>query len=302
MDFEARDSIWATLQVKSPITEDSSNTLCKVCIALEIFKLAVCAGDCNQCESNLLSTLTEIIPQNLIDPHLSAIKSSVGVRFKLEELEKKLPMYVERQQSSFNILNKKVEMLAAVAEKLRLENLSLKDKILMWQLTWMELQEKNEKVKNELGEIKAFQSQLMKTVQSYLSDSKVLWEVVNEYMRGKSMEIKVSELDDLVIEEITKMDYLWEDVKNLKEAQDSLKSELEDLKKIGKHCYNLDLAVEQVLECNFKAYDLQKIIETRLQELGEYLGIKQIEIANEEYRNKVLELRKKTSECFLKPN
>ena len=302
MDFEARDSIWATLQAKSPTTEDSSDKLCKVCIALEIFKLAVCAGDCKQCECNLLSTLTETIPENLIEPHLAAIKSTVGLGFKLEEMEKKLPMYVERQQAAFNVLIKKVEMLTAVAEKLRLENLSLKDKIQMWQVALMESQAKSEKFKNEVSEIKAFQGQLLETVQNYLSDSKILWEAVNEYLSMKNMEKKVSELDDLVIEEISKMDHLWDDVKKMKEAQENLKSELEVLKKIGKNCCNLDLAVEKVLECNFQAYDLQKIIETRLQQLGDYLGIKQIEIANEEYRNKVLELRKKTNECFLKPN
>lgn len=302
MDFESRDTIWSTLQAEPSLSEDSTNKLCKICMALEIFKLAVCAGDCHQCENNLLSILTESIPENLIQSHLHSIKSNTNFSYKLEEIEKKLPMYVERQQSAMSSLSKKVEILNSAAEKLRAENLNLKDIVLKWQMCWIASQEKNEKLKQEIIEVKAFQGELMKTIQNYFSDSKVLWEVVAEYMKGNIMEKKVSALDDAVIEEIAKMDQLWEEVKILKETQEKLEKDSKDLANIGKHCHSLDQAADKVHAYSFKACEQQKIIETRLQELTEYLGIKQIERANEEYRVKVQELRKKTSECLLKPN
>ena len=302
MDFESRNTIWSTLQANTSLSEDSTNKLCKVCMALEIFKLAVCAGDCNQCEDNLLSILTESIPEKFIQNHLLSIKSNTYLSFKLEEIEKKLPMYIERQQSVVSVLSKKVEMLASAAEKLRLENLNLKDIVLKWQTGWLASQEKTEKLKREIIEIKAFQGELMKTIQNYFNDSKVLWEVVGEYMKGSSMENKVSALDDAVIEEMAKIDQLWEEVRNLKESHEKLEKNVKDLTQVRKHCYNLDQTAEKIQSYSTKACENQKLIETRLQQLTEYLGIKQIEKANEEYRVKVQELRKKTSECLLKPN
>ena len=302
MDFESRDFIWANFQnsVNSSINESN---LCSTCVAFEILKIAVCPGDCNKCEGNLITLLQETIPENIIKSHLDHIKVVLAQNSLLEELEKKLPLYSEKFRVENSRIERRVDDLMSVCEKLQQENDRLRDRVRILQISYLKSEDMREKVENEMRKVKTIQSKIEKSVQEYFEESRVVWETVAEFFCFEKIGKRVDRLDDRVIEEYAAIDKVAEGLNDVVLRFEKVKDEQESVKVDMKHCKNLDCAVEQVMEFHHKIYDLNKKIDKGIKDLETNLAnSNDIEKANEEYKMKVLELRRKTSECLLKPN
>lgn len=302
MDFESRDFIWANFQNSVNSSTNEAN-LCNTCIAFEILKIAVCPGDCNKCEGNLITLLQETIPENTIKSHLDNVKVVLAQNSLLEELEKKLPLYSEKFRADNDKIERRVDELMNVCEKLQLENSKLRDRIRILQISYLKSEDMREKVEIEMRKVKKIQSGIVKSVQEYFEESRIVWETVAEFFTFEKIRERIDGLDDRVIEEFAAIDKVAEGLNDVVLGFEKVKDEQDSVRIDMKHCKNLDGAVEQVMEFHHKIYDLNKKIDKGIKDLEINLAnSNDIEKANEEYKMKVLELRRKTSECLLKPN
>jgi DNA repair exonuclease SbcCD ATPase subunit len=300
MDFESRDFLWTTFQNEVNKSVSQSTGLCKTCIALEILKLSVCAGDCLSCEENLFSLFEDLVTPTHLNSHLKSLKQAILQSSQIEELEKKLPLYQESQNSVVSLIEQKVQTLEGLSEKLAIENKELKKKISLLQGNWMESLEVLQKFDLEIQTVKKIQKEIERKVQRYFEESRIIWEAVVESFKFQDFQNKVEKIDDKLLEEFQVIDQLAEDVKIITDRVEDVKSDQKELKDFNKHCANLDYAVEQVLEFHHKIYDLNKSAEEKLKGLNEnFEDYVKIEKVNAEYKSSLLHMRKQTSETFL---
>ena len=206
MDFDSREVLWTHFITKLDESITPSLQTCKICIALEILKLASCAENCSNCETNLFSIIFKEIPAETLAPHLNTIKLNVTTHQKLEELEQKIPCVDFIQ--IIEKLDSKANFLTSELEKLNKENRKMKEKLLFAQACAFEYKEKYENFLEEAENILKNQQKIQGFVQEIGENIFFNRELLFEIQNSIDLNKKVEKLDNLIIEEYSTIDEL----------------------------------------------------------------------------------------------
>ena len=301
MDFDSREALWASFINKEEQSVDQETSYCKICTGLEILKLSVCRGNCGDCEKNLIELIFPDTPTEILEYHLNSLRSNMCIYPKLLELEKKIPFYNESYTRIIEELDNKISNLSENLEDLFAENKSLKIKLILAQEYSLEYKEKYEKYLNEIQNVKKNQEIILWNIEEISKGILSNKDIILEIKKMISLDEKIERLDNFVIEEYNKVDELWENVQKIKNAQKKVESNHNEIKAHMQHCKNLDNATENILNYHHEIILSQKKIDYALQELLK--GEKESKAeTSDEFRNKIIELRKKTNEYMLKVN
>lgn len=302
MDFDSRETLWASFIKPETNQSVDCESICKTCAALEMLKLSLCAGNCNDCEKNLLTQIFPDVAEKTIRPHLENLKANFLIFSKLEELEKKVPIYNENYLEKIENLELKVCDLVQRLEKLLFENKNLKTKLLWAQACNSEYKEKYEDCLKEVEKVRESQKEVEKFMESIGKDVDENGEVLRELKKAADLEEKIEKLDDKVIDEYGKIDEIWGEIQEISAAQKKIENSHEEVKKYIVHCKNLDCATETILEYHHSAISFLKVIDSKMQEMLKTIRIdKFLEVTSEEFKNNVMQLRKQT-ESLLGPS
>ena len=303
MDFDSREALWTSFIRKSIDQSIQETSFCKTCAALEILKLSVCAGDCSECEINLLDHILPEVPKDALQTHLDTLHSNTHIFEKLMELEKKIPLYNENYTAQIDQLESKVNDLMEKLDQLLSENKNLKSKLLLAQAYSLEYKDTYTKCLNELEGLRKAQEGIEICMEKINQDITGNKELMVQVRSSLELEKKIDKLDDSVMDEYGKIDELWGEVQEMSTNQKKIENNHLEVKKYIIHCQNLDKATETVLEYHYDIMSFMKNIDSKVQEMLKVIKSENsIEVTSDEYRNKVMELRKKTNECLLNSN
>lgn len=303
MDFESRDTLWASIVKSHDETADSSEPQCKLCLALEILKIAACPASCTDSKENLLHKLLPEVPPDCLDPHLAQIGSAPLVQKKISELETIILMQHQSYLSAIQALEIKVNTLLVKLDKLESQNKALKESLYISQAYTVDYTDRYVKYIDQIEFLKEKQREIMRFIDEINIKMDYNKELVLEMVSYGKLNDRVERIDNCVIEEYSKIDEMWSTLQGVRDSQIVLQSNQGLVKKYIQHCENIDKATETILSYHHQLLSLQTTIDSKLREMVKETKSEQI-IGNtsEEYKNNVMELRKKTSECLLYSN